>query len=288
MRQTVMKSDCVMSKADASQRGHTCWIDSAIVSISNSITARKMNNKRGSFPTLQRQSTTQRISSEIMEHGGQEKYEEKIHLSLTQLLGKDVCPMKPKDGHNVLSFMKNLMMMMEIENVFMSRVIATSNSPIPVQDLPEIKFLTFDMSTFLNNKGSQHLHVFNLTSGIFVVQVLSPQSMAAKITGLQEEVVIGDYNLKLRNMLVSTKGHVMTYGTCDKPHEWYVYDNEFSGKGSPPRKFETVSFQATMDLIFNYPHTYFSPKMGTVPMNPLFLQGPQSATTFMFDFEKNI
>jgi len=277
--------DCAMTKADASQRGHSCWFSSVTTSVANSITARESTvSKRSSFGLKKEIS----IGSDIFSHAGQEKHEERIHLKLTEMIGKDACPLKPKEGHNALNFMKKLLNLLQIENVIISTN-AKANTTLPITNLGTCSMSNFDMLTYLETEALQKIKLSNVSSGICAIQVLAPASGCSSIIGLSDTITIGKfekYELKLRNMLVSSHGHVITIGTCDKPNEWYVYDNEFAGKGSPLRKFESFSFQSVMDLMFNFPHTYFNPKIGAIPLNPLFLEGKQSATTFMFDIRQ--
>lgn len=280
-----------MANANASQRGHSCWFSTVTTSIANSITARKSvigeSHLLGKISIKRRSSGTD-VGTDIITHAGQEKYDEKLHESVTKMLGGDACPLKPKEGHNALKFMKQLLNVLDIENVIISTTAKSNSAALPVST-PTCEMATFDVSRYLEEDGLEKIRPAQITSGICAVQVLAPSSGCAKIIGLLETIVVGKfekYELKLRNMLVSVKGHVMTYGQCNDAREWWVYDNEFAGRGSPPRKFESFSLQATMDLIFSFPHTFFSPKIGAVAMNPLFLSGPQSATTFMFDIRK--
>ena len=275
-----MSKNCAMLKADASQRGHTCWIDSVVVSVANSITAKEISLGKRSF-SLKRDSS---IKSDIFEHAGQEKYEEALHLSLNQMMGKDVCPLKPKEGHNALNFLKKLLDFLNIPKVILTTH-AKSNTTIPPVDLQNCLMNTFDIYTYISD-NIQKISITQIESGICAIQVVPSATGCSKITGLSEVIRVGNYELKLRNMLVSSHGHVITIGTCDNPTEWYVYDNEFTGKGSKLRKFESFTFQSTMDLMFNFPHTYFNPKIGAIPLNPLFLEGKQAATTFMFDISE--
>lgn len=280
---------CPMSNANASQRGHTCWFSTVTTAIANSVTARKAVTGDTSFiGNIKRLSTDTDIGTELITHAGQEKYDEKLHESVTKMLGGDACPLKPKEGHNALKFMKQLLNVLEIENVMISTTAKSNSASLPIST-PGCDMVTFDVSHYLEEEALGKIRPSQVTSGICAVQVLAPSTGCAKVIGLLETHVIGKfdkYELRLRNMLVSVKGHVMTYGQCNDSREWWVYDNEFAGRGSPPRKFESFSMQATMDMIFSFPHTFFSPKMGAVAMNPLFLSGPQSATTFMFDIRK--
>lgn len=277
-----MSKNCAMSKADASQRGHTCWIDSVVLSVANSVTAKEISLSPRKTFSLKRDNS---IQSEIFEHAGQEKYEESLHLSLTSMMGKDVCPLKPKEGHNALNFLKKLLEFLEIPKVILSTV-AKSNTVIPPLNLQNCSMSSFDMFTYLSGDALQKIRISQIDSGICAIQVLPSAVGCSRIIGLSEVMIIGSYELKLRNMLVSSHGHVISIGTCNNPNEWYVYDNEFAGKGSPLRKFESFTFQSVMDLMFNFPHTYFNPKIGAIPLNPLFLEGKQSATTFMFDIRR--
>lgn len=274
-----MSKNCAMSKADASQRGHTCWVDSVVLSVANSITGREISlSPRKSFSLTKERS----IQSDIFDHAGQEKYEQELHLSLTNMMGKDVCPLKPKEGHNALNFLKKLLEFLEIPKIILYTNAKSNNVTAPIA-LENCTMSSFDLSTYLSEDALPKINMFQIKSGIFAVQVLPSATGCSRVIGLSEVIRIGNYELKLRNMLVSSHGHVITIGTCDKPNEWYVYDNEFTGKGSPLRKFESFTFQSVMDLMFNFPHTYFNPKIGAIPLNPLFLEGKQSATTFMFD-----
>lgn len=284
-----MKLDCPMATANASQRGHSCWFSTVTTSVANSLTAKKsVTGDSSILGKLKRPSTDNDLGTEIIKHAGQEKYDEKLHESVTRMLGGDACPLKPKEGHNALKFMQKLLNVLEVENVIISATARANTASLPIKT-PGCDMITFDMQNYLEVEGLAKIRSSQVTSGICAIQVLAPSNGCAKIVGLSDTIVIGKfekYELKLRNMLVSVEGHVMTYGQCDDPSEWWVYDNEFAGRGSPSRKFESFSMQATMDLIFSFPHTFFSPKMGAVAMNPLYLNGPRSATTFMFDIRQ--
>ena len=286
-----MTKECAMRKADASQRGNTCWFSSVLTSIANSNTVREntLSKKKKNSSIFERMNPVKSdIATDILNYAGQEKYEQIIHLALTEILGVDACPVKPKDGHSSLEFMKKLLNVLDIENVVIQTHIVPK-TPFHTIDTKHCSMTTFDIQNYIDEQVPSRLWAHDITSGICAIQVLAPTSKCAKIVGLVDKIIIGKhekYELRLRNMLVSAHGHVITIGTCDKPNEWYIYDNEFAGRGSPLRKFESFSFQSVMDLMFNFPHTYFSPKTGPITLNPLFLNGPQSATTFMFDIRR--
>lgn len=273
---------CIMKDARAGQRGHTCWFDTVVTTVSNSLTART--------PVMgkSKDNLMDQIVSSVT--SGNTAEQQKLHELISSTIGGDSCPMKPTGGQNALHFLRALLQVLEITHVISS---TTASHNIPGHRLMvagEEVGAVYDLGVYLENNTKRQVSFMTDQSktGMFIVQVLAPTKNFARVA-LQSSyrIVSGDLelNLELRNMLVSSNGHIMTYGTCNDPSEWFVYDNEFSAVGGIPKRLKSESFETTMELIYRFPHTYFSERMGSVSMNPLYLEGLKSATTFVFDYK---
>jgi len=273
-------TSCLMATADASQRGHTCWFDTIILAVANSKTSREIH-KKSIFAKLQGSD----LSDEILSKAGKHSSGDKLHDTISSALGGDVCPRKPVEGHNALKFLNGLLSLLDVGYVILSTT-AVSNTSEKISEVGPCRTHIFNLEDYIKTKGLSKIRASQVETGVCAVQVVSPISGCAKIVLTSDTIDIGlheKYQLTLRNIIVSSKGHVITYGTCDNPNEWFIYDNELVGKGVPPRKVSSLTFESVVDQIFHFPHTFFSLKMGTVTMNPFFLDGPQSGATFMYD-----
>lgn len=269
-----------MKSASAGQRGHTCWFDTIVTTVSNSLTSRA---------SVMGTSQTNLMKKMIEGVTGNNAEQEKLHQLVSDTIGGTSCPMKPTNGQNALQFLKALLQVLDIGYIISSTTASHNTSGLRIMVGGKEAGAIFDLGIYLNNTVKKQMTFVHdqYKTGMYVVQVLAPTNNFARVS-LQEEYKIthGDIEIKLqiRNMLVSASGHIMTYGTCKDPSEWFVYDNEFAAVGGVPKRLQSDTFENTMELIYRFPHTYFGPKTGPITMNPLHLEGLKSATTFVFDF----
>lgn len=280
--------ECVFKRATAHQRGHTCWFDTAIVILANTFSMRMVNSERkdGDVKFFKR-----RISDQILHRGGLSEYSDKLQKTISSALGDDVCPLKPKEGSDMLSFLKALLGHIGIDYIIL-KVPSVSNTPSVIIGSSENtceRVGTIDIDIFIEENLSKMVNKTKGTndSGVLMVQSRGNDTGCLKLDCSFEKTIntpYGDYTLSLSSISVSNRGHVISYGKCRTSSEWVVFDNEFTGMGYDPRTFSAENFDMVKNQMFNFPHTYFDPKHGTVPMNPFFKEGIRSSTIFVYDF----
>ena len=284
------KDHCVFKDATTHQRGHTCWFDTAIVTVANTRSMRVLHDasdgSRGRF-------SKKRLSDEIFEHAGVSEYSDKLQKIISHSLGNDVCPMKPTEGQDILEFLKSLLDFMKIDHVVI-KTRSVSNTPQITMGTNEHsceRIGMIDIDTYIEETLILALNKSKGTedTGVLLVQTRGSDSTCFKLDCSQYMKIstpYGEYELSLSTMTVSDKGHVMSFGKCRSPKEWVVFDNEFTGSGYSSREFSAESFELVKEQMFKFPHTYFDPKHGPVPMNPFFKKGIRSSTIFVYDFVK--
>lgn len=276
-------ANCIMKTANTGQRGNTCWLSTVLVSVLNS----KFINESGL--NIFNQKESEKLKSLIKSLAGKKETEGKLHESLEQILGKDKCPLISKEGFSARTFFEGLMKKLEIPYIIGIKK-ATHNVPGSRPFHLDKEGVEYDVTLTMQEDFKKVLSVGTPPSkGIFYEQILAPDSTYGILSGIKtsvELVYFGTmkYQMTLRSVLVSEIGHVIVYGYCKDPSEWFVYDNEYVVFGGTPRRYATESLEGTLEQINTYPHTYFSLKSGLVPMNPFFLSGNRSVTTLMYDF----
>lgn len=281
--------DCVFSSATTHQRGHTCWFDTAIVSLANTMSMRNLHTTDRKKFTLK--PFKKRLSDEIVEHAGLSEFSQKLQKTISNALGDDICPLKPKEGQDVLTFLISLLDLVKINYISM-KIPSIGNTPKLTIGDPEHtceRIGHIDTGIYIEEKlGSILSKQENRDSGgVLLVQSRGSDGTCLDID-VQEVMEIdtpyGVYNLNLSSMLVSANGHVMSFGKCRSSTEWIVYDNEFTGSGYAPRTFAADSFEKVKEQMYKFPHTFFDPKLGMIQMNPFFKEGIRSSTLFIYDF----
>lgn len=284
-----MKEDsCVFSRATTHQRGHTCWFDTAIVTLANTRSMRILQDNR---PNIGIAAFKKTISDEIATHGGLSEFSDRLQKTISIALGEDACPMKPTSGQDMFLFLKNLLDLTNIESISM-KVPSVGNTPTRIEGNGDITcsiIHEINIDIFIEerlprdiNKGG---HVRD--SGVLMVQCRGGDGSCFKLDCSQSLTIntpYGSYDLKLTSMAVSAHGHVMSFGKCGSSTQWVVFDNEFTGVGYSPRTFSAENFGLVKDQMYRFPHTYFDPKHGPIQMNPFFKQGIRSSTVFVYDF----
>ena len=274
--------ECVMKNVRSGQRGHTCWFDTIVTTVSNSSAARAYVMGKSNDNLMKD------IVSSVT--SGNNAEQQKLHELISSTINGDSCPMKPTGGQSALGFLKALLQVLDVGHVISSTTATHNISGLRMMVKGETIGAIFDLGTYLENdvkKKIVFMHDYRPT-GMYAVQVLAPTRNFARVVPRDVYKFIYEdleMTLEIKNMLVSSNGHIMTYGTCNNPTEWFVYDNEYAAAGGLPKRLKSESFENTMELIYRFPHTYFSPAMGSVSMNPLHLEGLASATTFVFDYK---
>ena len=112
---------CVFKQADTSQRNHTCWFDTAIVTLANSniLQMNSVEESRGILKTLSdsRSTSSTSIGKDIQVRGGLSDYSKKLHAKISRALGDDVCPLKPTEGQDMLTFLQTLIEYVDISHI---------------------------------------------------------------------------------------------------------------------------------------------------------------------------
>ena len=290
-----MSDNCLFYKATTKQRGHTCWFDTAVMTLANTdiIHASSLAESKTFFQKFKRSSS---LSKEIDEHAGDEEYIKKLHKKISDALSEDVCPLKPTSGQDMMFFLESLLKHVDIPYVLL-KAPSNTNTPIINKFDSEIgcsRVGTMDMDVYIEEKLLLSFNNYKRKGGrddrgIVMAQIRGNDSECIKIDCspyLQIESPEGVYELKLKTMVVSEHGHVMAFGRCRSDKEWTVFDNEFSGLGFDPRTFSGKSFDAVKEQMYIFPHTFFSPKIGAVTMSPFFKKGIRSGTVFVYEFVK--
>lgn len=288
-----MPDKCLFYRATSHQRGHTCWFDTAVVTLANteSLHASTLGESKNKFKLMKAPT----IGKYIQDHAGLFEYASKLHKKISIALSEDVCPLKPESGQDMLLFLESLLTYVGIPHLTM-KAPSTSNTPIRIEGDPDTcgRIGTMDVDVFIEDKLGRAMNNYaskggKYDNGILMVQIRGHDGGCLKIDCspyLRVEIMDSIYELKLQTMTVSEHGHVMAFGKCRSDNEWVVFDNEFSGLGFEPRTFSGKSFESVKTQMYTFPHTYFSPKVGTVSLNPFFKEGIRSSTVFVHDFVK--
>lgn len=284
---------CAHKDATTHQRGHTCWFDTAIVTMANTNSMRMIHDEGERHHNFSIRRTKKRISDEILEHGGLSEYSDKLQKTISIALGEAVCPMKSSEGKDILSFLEIMFNHVKIDTMVL-KVPSISNTPMVKNGNPEHtceRIGTIDIDTYLEENLSRGLNRRKGSddNGVILVQCRGAENGCYDLECRQSTTIktpYGTYELSLTSMAVSAQGHVMSFGKCRDPTEWVVFDNEFTGSGYKPRTFYADTFELVKEQMYRFPHTYFDPKHGAVPMNPFFKKGIRSSTLFVYDFVK--
>ena len=276
--------DCVFSNANTHQRGHTCWFDTAVISLANS-TLLQANTIHESKNLFHQKS----IKEEISKHAGLSDYSDKLHSKISKALSDDVCPLKPTHGQDMLLFLKTLIDHVGIDNIVMKA--PNFGNLKTIQGNPDftcenIAYSSVDDYISDNLVKAMNSKKFDNETGILLVQFRGSDGACLKLVCNPEMTIdtpSGTYRIVLRTMTISNRGHVMAIGRCRDEKEWTVFDNEFSGLGYTPRNFAADTFEQVRDQMFSFPHSFFSPKVGVIQMNPFFKESIKSATVFVYD-----
>jgi hypothetical protein len=281
-------SDCIFSNADTHQRGHTCWFDTAVITLANSLllNANTIGEGRSIFKSLSLKSS---IQTDISKQAGLAEYSSKLHAKISKALSNEVCPMKPTEGQDMLSFLKALIDHVNIDSIVMKA--PSFGNRKSIQGNPEYTCGTIDVSSiddFIEENLGKAMKSKNFESknGILLVQFRGSAGECIKLQcdpEMKIETPAGIFKLTLRTMTISNRGHVMAMGRCRDQTEWTVFDNEFSGLGYSPRTYSAETFEQVREEMFSFPHCFFSPKVGVIQMNPFFKEGIKSATVFVYD-----
>lgn len=280
-------SGCIFSSADTHQRGHTCWFDTAVITLANSmiLTSNTIGESKSFFHKTS-------IAEDISKHAGLADFSSKLHSTISTALSNDVCPLKPTDGHDMLSFLKALIDHVDIDSIVMKAPHIGNMKSIqgnPDFTCKNISFSSVDEYISETLVKSMNVKKFDSEKGIILVQFRGADGECMKLKcgpELTIETPNGTYKLTLRTMTISNRGHVMAIGRCRDETEWTVFDNEFSGLGYGPRTFSADTFEHVCDQMFSFPHSFFSPKVGVIQMNPFFKEGIKSSTVFVYDMIK--
>jgi len=289
-----MIDDCLFHRATSRQRGHTCWFDTAVITLANtdSLRASSLQESKSLLHRMKGPS----LSKEIDKYAGDSEYVKKLHKSISTALSEDVCPLKPKAGQDMLLFLGALLTYVDIPHLIL-KAPSIANTPIREDGTSEIGCThigTMDVDVYLEDNLVRGMSNYISRGGkddrgILMVQVRGNDTNCLKLDCspyLKIKTIDGVYELKLKTMTVSEHGHVMAFGRCQSDKEWTVFDNEFSGLGFDPRNFSGNSFDAVKEQMYMFPHTFFSPKIGSVSMSPFFKKGIRSGTVFVYDFVK--
>lgn len=284
-------SNCIFSNADTHQRGHTCWFDTAVITLANStiLTSKTMDESKSLLQTISHQTS---VAGDISKHAGLADFSSKLQAKISTALSNDVCPLKPTGGQDMLSFLKALIDHVDIDSIVMKPPHIGNRKSVqgnPDFTCGNISFSSVD--DYISDTLGKAMNVkkFDSEKGILLVQFRGADGECMKLECEPEmtiETPSGTYKLTLRTMTISNRGHVMAIGRCRDETEWTVFDNEFSGLGYGPRTFSANTFEQVRDQMFSFPHSFFSPKVGVIQMNPFFKEGIKSATVFVYDMIK--
>ena len=289
----LMEENCVFQKANVHQRGHTCWFDTAVITLANTSVLHDHNASDVSDHKKRFRNMISRpsLSRDIEEHAGISDYAKKLHERVSAALGEDICPMKSSSGNDMMGFLKALLNHVDISFISM-KVPSISNTPVLLRGKDTItceNIGTVDIDVFVEESLGKAIskHPELEDEGVLLVESRGSDSNCLKLdcsSRMNIETHRGTYVLTLKTMTISNHGHVMAMGRCRSDNEWTVFDNEFSGLGFSPRTFSGDTFDRVKDQMYMFPHTYFDPKNGPVPMNPFFKMGSKSSTVFVYDY----
>lgn len=283
--------DCVFSNADTHQRGHTCWFDTAVIALANSriLRVNSMDGGRRVFKYLSLKRSKRSIREDISEHAGLSDYSANLQAKISTALSDDVCPHKPKEGQDMLSFLGALIDHVNIDNIVLKAAPIGNRKSIkgnPEFTCENISFTSVDDYLSDNLIKAMNLKKFDCKEGILLVQFRGSDGDCMKLECSPEmtmETPSGTFQLTLRTMTISNRGHVLAIGRYRDETEWIVFDNEFSGLGYGPKTFSAENFERVRDQMFSFPHSFFSPNVGLIQMNPFFKEGIRSTTVFVYD-----
>lgn len=284
---------CVFKQADTSQRNHTCWFDTAIVTLANSniLQMNSVEESRGILKTLSdsRSTSSTSIGKDIQVRGGLSDYSKKLHAKISRALGDDVCPLKPTEGQDMLTFLQTLIEYVDISHISLKTSTGNKKSIEGNSEFTCANIGQWDLYDYVSENFSKAINFkkFSGESGVLLVQFRGSDGACSKLdckSSFELETPVGNYMFTLRTMTISNRGHVMAIGRCRNDTEWTVFDNEFSGNGYSPRTFEAEDFEKVKSQMLSFPHSFFSPKVGVIQMNPFFKTGIRSATVFFYDF----
>jgi hypothetical protein len=145
-------------------------------------------------------------------------------------------------------------------------------------------------------------------SGIFALKILNKNDINFKIKNLSINLPLNkneyhelypntkflpsvftlpdgkNIKLKLKTILVSTRGHIMLYGYCDNPLKWHVFDNQYYLKNSTARIITGTDFSEINDTMFHFPHCYFDHKNDVIMMSPNYIKGKNYQIIYLYDY----
>lgn len=282
---------CVFKQADTSQRSHTCWFDTAIVTLANS-TLLKMDSVeegRGILKTIASARSSTSVATDIKVNGGLSDYSKKLHAKISLALGDDVCPLKPTEGRDMLTFLQTLIEYVGITHISMKTSNGNKKSIEGSSEFTCANIGQWDLYDYVSENFAKAINFkkFSGDSGVLLVQFRGSDGSCSKLdctSSFEVETPSGKYMFSLRSMTISNRGHVMAMGRCRNDKEWTVFDNEFTGNGYSPRIIEGDDFEKVKSQMYSFPHSFFSPKVGIIQMNPFFKTGIRSSTVFFYDF----
>lgn len=288
-------STCIFQRANSHQRGHTCWFDTAVVTLANTSVLHDHNVSTASGYKYKFRSMMSRnsLSKDIKNHAGLSEYAQQLHKRVSDALGEEVCPMKSPSGNDMVEFMKSLMDHVNI-SYFAMKVPSVSNTSILIKGKDGItcdNIGTIDIDVYIEETLGKAIskHKDTEDEGVLLVESRGTDYSCLKLDcspRLTVRTQGGTYTLILKTMTISNNGHVMAMGRCRGDNEWTVFDNEFSGLGFSPRNFSGDTFDNVKKQMYMFPHTYFDPNNGPVSMNPFFKMGTRSSTVFVYDYAR--